>query len=72
MNPVYSSISTDQPTALVPFYFCQKMGRKKRRREGSLETREGEQRERKTPRKEKTNRKMLQQSWFVLQFCTPI
>lgn len=32
MNPGYSSISTDQPTVLVPFYFCQKIGRKKTRR----------------------------------------
>lgn len=29
MNPVFSSISTDQPTALISF--CQKMGRNKRR-----------------------------------------
>lgn len=28
MNPVFSSTSTDQPTALIPF--CQKMGRNKR------------------------------------------
>lgn len=38
MNPVFSSTSTDQPTALIPFYFCQKMGRTK---DESLKTREG-------------------------------
>lgn len=72
MNPVYSSISTDQPTVLVPFYFCQKTGRKKKKGEESLETREGEQRGRKTPRKWKTHRKTLLQFWFVLQFRTRI
>lgn len=30
MNPVYSSISTDQPTVLIPFYFCQKNEKGKR------------------------------------------
>lgn len=35
MNPVYSSISTDQPTVLIPFYFCQKNEKGKKKRGGS-------------------------------------
>lgn len=35
MNPVYSSISTDQPTVLIPFYFCQK-NEKGKKREGEV------------------------------------
>lgn len=43
MHPLYSSISTDQPTVLIPFYFCQRMGRKKRRKNHLKQGRESKE-----------------------------